>query len=86
VIRGEPGGAKAQKRTITMLYRVLGPGLILLRGVFCSMGCFNFLPAFIVYMNRFQIEPEEKTLACKFGQEFDAYTSRPQVTLRQHIH
>jgi protein-S-isoprenylcysteine O-methyltransferase Ste14 len=37
---------------------------------------FIFLPAFIFYMNRFQIEPEEKALACKFGQEFDAYKSR----------
>ena len=37
---------------------------------------FLFLPAFIFYMNRFQIEPEEKALACKFGQEFDAYKSR----------
>jgi protein-S-isoprenylcysteine O-methyltransferase Ste14 len=37
---------------------------------------FLFLPAFTVYMNRFQIEPEEKALACKFGQEFDGYKSR----------
>jgi protein-S-isoprenylcysteine O-methyltransferase Ste14 len=37
---------------------------------------FLFLPAFIFYMNRFQIEPEEKALACKFGQEFDVYKSR----------
>lgn len=37
---------------------------------------FLFLPAFIFYMNRFQIEPEEKALACKFGQEFDVYKSQ----------
>ena len=37
---------------------------------------FIFLPAFILYMNRFQIEPEEEALACKFGQEFDVYKSR----------
>ena len=37
---------------------------------------FVFLPAFIFYMNRFQIEPEEKALARKFGQEFVAYKSR----------
>jgi protein-S-isoprenylcysteine O-methyltransferase Ste14 len=28
---------------------------------------FVFVPAFIFYMNRFQIEPEEKALAGKFG-------------------
>ena len=31
---------------------------------------FLLLPAFIVYMNRFQIEPEERALASLFGQEF----------------
>ena len=37
---------------------------------------FVFVPAFIFYMNRFQIEPEEKALAGKFGQEFLYYKSR----------
>ncbi len=37
---------------------------------------FLFLPAFIVYMNRFQIEPEEKALHSLFGQQFVTYTSR----------
>ena len=37
---------------------------------------FFFLPAFIVYMNRFQIEPEEKALAVLFGKQFAAYKSR----------
>ena len=37
---------------------------------------FVFLPAFIYYMNRFQIEPEEKALAGKFGEEYVAYKSR----------
>lgn len=32
-----------------------------------------FLPAFIVYMNRFQIQPEERALADRFGQEFTTY-------------
>ncbi len=35
---------------------------------------FLFLPAFILYMNRFQIEPEERALTALFGQEFVAYT------------
>lgn len=34
------------------------------------------LPAFVVYMNRFQIGPEERALRGIFGAEFDAYRSR----------
>ncbi len=37
---------------------------------------FLFLPAFIFYMNRFQIEPEERALTALFGQEFVAYASQ----------
>jgi protein-S-isoprenylcysteine O-methyltransferase Ste14 len=36
---------------------------------------FLLLPAFILYMNHFQIKPEERALASLFGQEFTAYTS-----------
>jgi protein-S-isoprenylcysteine O-methyltransferase Ste14 len=35
-----------------------------------------FVPIFLVYMNRFQIEPEERALLSRFGQEFVAYTTR----------
>jgi protein-S-isoprenylcysteine O-methyltransferase Ste14 len=35
-----------------------------------------FLPAFILYMNRFQIEPEERALTARFGQEYLEYASR----------
>jgi protein-S-isoprenylcysteine O-methyltransferase Ste14 len=31
------------------------------------------LPFFILYMNRFQIEPEERALAAKFGGQFREY-------------
>lgn len=31
------------------------------------------LPAFVLYMNRFQIEPEERTLAAIFGGRFVTY-------------
>jgi len=31
------------------------------------------LPAFVAYMNRFQIKPEERALAERFGPEFLAY-------------
>jgi protein-S-isoprenylcysteine O-methyltransferase Ste14 len=37
---------------------------------------FLLLPAFILYMNRFQIEPEERALTLLFGQAFVAYKSR----------
>lgn len=37
---------------------------------------FLFLPLFVLYMNRFQIKPEERTLASRFGQTFTAYASR----------
>ena len=37
---------------------------------------FVFVPAFVVYMNRFQIVPEERALASLFGKEFADYKSR----------
>ena len=37
---------------------------------------FFLLPAFVAYMNRFQIEPEEKALGVLFGEQFVAYSSR----------
>jgi protein-S-isoprenylcysteine O-methyltransferase Ste14 len=37
---------------------------------------FLLLPAFIFFMNRFQIEPEERALASLFREEFVAYKSR----------
>ena len=33
------------------------------------------LPAFVVYMNRFQIKPEERALASIFGDDFKVYCS-----------
>jgi protein-S-isoprenylcysteine O-methyltransferase Ste14 len=54
-------------------------GLLLLTGwaIFLSNAlAFLFLPAYIFYMNRFQIEPEERALTSLFGQEFVAYRSR----------
>jgi protein-S-isoprenylcysteine O-methyltransferase Ste14 len=37
---------------------------------------FIFLPLFILYMNRFQIRPEERALATLFGEEFALYRSK----------
>jgi protein-S-isoprenylcysteine O-methyltransferase Ste14 len=37
---------------------------------------FMLLPAFVLYMNRFQIGPEEAALMAAFGPAFSAYESR----------
>ncbi len=37
---------------------------------------FLFLPAFVAYMNRFQIRPEERALSQLFGEQFSDYTSK----------
>lgn len=34
------------------------------------------LALFVAYINRFQIEPEERALRARFGEEFDAYCRR----------
>jgi len=34
---------------------------------------FFFLPLFVAYLNRFQIQPEEKALKAKFGEAFTDY-------------
>lgn len=35
-----------------------------------------FLPAFILYMNRFQIQPEERALTARFGREYLEYMAQ----------
>ena len=42
-----------------------------------------FLPMFILYMNRFQIQPEERALTETFGAMFTGYTARATVDLRK---
>jgi protein-S-isoprenylcysteine O-methyltransferase Ste14 len=41
-----------------------------------SLVAFAFLPAFVAYLNHFQISPEERALAARFGREFADYRSR----------
>jgi len=36
---------------------------------------YGLLPFFILYINRFQIEPEERALLAKFGEQFTNYRS-----------
>ena len=54
-------------------------GLLILSGwaIFLSNAlAFLFLPAYIVYINRFQIAPEERALTSLFGQKYVAYQAR----------
>lgn len=37
---------------------------------------FLLLPLFVIYINRFQIEPEERHMAAKFGAEFHVYMTQ----------
>lgn len=37
---------------------------------------FLFLPVFVLYINQFQIKPEERVLSSLFGQEYAAYKER----------
>ena len=41
-----------------------------------NAGAALLLPAFVAYMTRFQIKPEERALLAKFGSEFAQYMSR----------
>lgn len=56
----------------------LGIALMLLGwAVFLSNAlAFCLLAGFPLYMNRYQIRPEERALASRFGHEFAAYASR----------
>ena len=45
--------------------------------VYLSQGLsFLLLPAFVLYMNRFQIAPEERFMREKFGAEYGSYMSK----------
>lgn len=54
-----------------MLLVVLGWALFLRNGV-----SFLGAAAFVAYMNRFQIEPEERVLFARFGEQFTAYRAQ----------
>lgn len=51
-----------------LLLMLLGAAIML-----SNLMAFLLLPAFVAYMNRFQIEPEERVLQDKFGGTFIAY-------------
>ena len=53
--------------------------LILLAGwcyVVANGAALAMLPLFVAYLNRFQIQPEERALAARFGAEFERYRAR----------
>ena len=54
-----------------MLFILVGWALYL-----ANILSFLVLPAFILYMNRFQIQPEERALTARFGREYLEYMSR----------
>ena len=54
-------------------------GLLMLLGwaiYLLNVLAFLFLPAYVLYINRFQIIPEERALTSLFGQTYVAYQSR----------
>jgi protein-S-isoprenylcysteine O-methyltransferase Ste14 len=53
------------------LLLLLGWATFLANGV-----AYLFAPVFVLYINRFQIVPEERSLCAKFGAEFLAYKAR----------
>lgn len=56
----------------------VGMGLLLIAwGIYCqTWWTAIFVIACILYLQRFQIQPEEKALALKFGKAFEEYKSR----------
>ena len=70
--------------TTTRIYRLsrnpmyLGFLLVLAAWAVLLANVLVLLPvvAFVIYMNRFQITPEERALAVMFGTEFNAYKRR----------
>ena len=53
--------------------------LLLLTALGCYLmnaAAFALLPLFVLYMNRFQIAPEERHLLQKFGADYQAYSQR----------
>lgn len=54
-------------------------GLLLALAGWCTFlanwGAALLLPVFVAYMNRFQIQPEERALSQRFGSQFIAYSN-----------
>jgi len=57
--------------SLGFLWVLLGWGIVL-----SNAPAFLILPGFVLYINRFQIKPEERALTRLFGQAFAAYATR----------
>ena len=74
---------KSSQLVVTGVYRIsrnpmyLGFLFILSGWAFYLMSSMAFvlLPVFVIYMNYFQIKPEERYMLQKFGEEFNAYAA-----------
>lgn len=80
-----PGNPEKTTKLVTVgIYRLsrnpmyLGLALILYGWIFFQKNWFGLIALilFIVYMNRFQIIPEEKILEAKFGEEYLQYKNK----------
>lgn len=75
---------KSSRLVVSGVYRIsrnpmyLGFLLVLFGWALYLMNylAFLLLPLFVAYMNRFQIQPEERYMNQKFGDEFEAYAAR----------
>ena len=56
---------------LSLLFVLLACGISI-----ANVAAFFIIPFFMVYLNRFQIIPEERALASLFGSEYEAYCKR----------
>ena len=61
------------RRTRNPMYLGFLLVLIALAAWLANLASLLVLPMFVLYMNRFQILPEERALAARFGQQFEDY-------------
>src|SRR5690349_24996867 len=74
----------ASSLVVSGVYRVsrnpmyVGMALLLLGWAvwLVNLMAFVILPAFVLYISRFQIRPEEAAMTTLFGEEYEAYRSR----------
>ncbi len=61
------------KHTRNPMYLALSMVLIALAIYLTDLLCLMLMPGFFIYMTRFQIIPEERHMAEKFGEEYEEY-------------
>lgn len=58
------------------MYLGLSLGLLGWALYLSNASAFALLPVFIIYISRFQIQPEEKVMVQKFGDDYQVYTAK----------